>query len=106
MSRKIGLNSKNSQPDILLFNNEIIGGVPVSDVVYLDAKYIDNVPYTLGQKEIKKVIEKEGKATVKRVNGEPITDIEGTEVVPENSNFDINKLEKLTINVNLDLLIL
>ncbi|MCH2236134.1 MAG: fibronectin type III domain-containing protein [Crocinitomicaceae bacterium] len=91
----VSINSKNPKPDLLFFGSKEIAGVTISDVKYLEIKYLDDVGYTSAQKEITNNLP----AVVTEKNGQVILDrIGGDEVVSPGQAFTINDVKKFTVN--------
>ncbi|MEO9871558.1 hypothetical protein [Ekhidna sp.] len=102
---KIAVNGINSEPDILLFGSISVAGQSISDVRFIDVKFLDDVRYTAGQQEIANQVANSGRATARTVDAtQNISDVDGTIVVQAGNSFIINGAAKLASDQSLNLI--
>jgi hypothetical protein len=94
---QVSILDENPKPDLLFFGSKKVGSITKTDVIYLEVKYLSDVPFTNPQKAILNNLP----ATVIEKNSNELRDNVTNEIlVLQGQSFVINEAHKLTVNKN------
>ena len=105
---KLTINGKNPVPDYLLIKKEIdpltnVITYDINNVKYIDCKYLWDSPFTTSQLEIVNGVTNSGVANTIALFG--IKNVNDVEIILPNTAVKIKKVEKLTVNQQMEMFI-
>ncbi len=99
---RLSINGQNFDPDILFVKTNVVQGITVTDIKYIDVKYLDDVPFNSGgQSAVKAAVLANGSTTVVNTTNANLFDEIAQAAIPNTSgNLTITSVEKLSIQVS------